>query len=238
MTTAFVQNVGSATSGTTGSGTYPITVSAAATSPGNGVILWARFGGGDYVTAVSDTRGNTWQVDSTGSQAQANASICSCVIAPGKALVSGDTITLTLRQVQGDAAGAAACAEFSGLLVTAGHLDADKTATAQTGSGTTITAATATNTSEASELVLSAVAFGGTAPTLTPGGSDPDSGGTWNDLALPAAPAVSDAAYQIAEAVSEFSCTWTSTGSGNINAAIVTYKTAGAPADAIMGIFP
>src|ERR1039458_6276450 len=115
MPPAFVQNVGSAISGTIAIGTFAVTVSATPTTAGNGVILWFRAGSGAYVTAVSDSRGNTWQVDNSGSHTQANSSICSCVIATGKVLVSGDTITLTLNFADPDASGSAGCAEFSGL---------------------------------------------------------------------------------------------------------------------------
>jgi len=87
----FVQHVGQANSGTATS--LNVGISSAPTT-GHHLIIGVRGGGGSVVSSVSDTQGNTYQVDVAPASSGATASIVSCHIT--NPLTTADTITITM----------------------------------------------------------------------------------------------------------------------------------------------
>lgn len=161
MTIAFVREVGTAASSSNGTS---LVVTCSATSiVGNHLILCAV--GSLGVTGVTDSKGNTWQVDLvTAASGAFIGSTVSCRITTQ--LVSSDTITVTFAT--GNTGRAVSVAEYSGLAASAWL---DKTASAGSG-GATATAsdsgATAT-TSQAAELLIGVRAAGtASVSTVTP----------------------------------------------------------------------
>src|SRR5438094_7250327 len=150
---AFVKNIGTNSSATTGT-TIAVTVPAAGVATGDSVILtlaMADASGG--VTAI-DSKGNTYSLaaDIT------NASNVRTVILAAHnvtALVSGDTITVTHPSASVRALSAN---EFSGLSPTSAL---DQTHTATGSSTAPSSGATAAATSEAAELLLGAMGVAG-----------------------------------------------------------------------------
>lgn len=223
---AFVQDVASLTTASASSAAIVLAVTAASVTPGNALLLWCRCAGtGGVISGVSDSKGNTWRTDLQ-HMGDVNGKIgfASCIVAPGRALVSGDTITVTLTAAQ--AYRAAGCAEFSGLAVSAGQAVPDLSAfVSGTGSSVSLSAGPS---ARASELVISAGGSTGTSAVSLARAADPGSGGTWTALNFPGS-AYLNVAYQAAGAVSSFGCTW-SVPSGTVAGALLSYAGATVPA--------
>jgi hypothetical protein len=125
------------------------------------LFIVAACSGTVVVSSVSDTGGNTWTVDRTHTSAGiASISVCSAYVT--NALVSGNTITLTLS---GSAYCAALCEEFSG-----GKSSAYKDGVASAGaaSNSTVNTGLTATLLESTELQIVGVARDGSASvTLT-----------------------------------------------------------------------
>lgn len=207
-----VQKLGSA-SGV--ASTLSITVGADTTA-GNMVSIAGRGASGDVITAVTDTRGNTWSVDAATSSGKAEASLASAIVAAGKRILSGDTITVTFSGANDNQACAA---EYRGVAVAGGAAVVDQSATAHSATAS-VTVATTSN-SAASGLVISAAGGSVNNGTLTVTTADPDSGGSWSDLACTGA----DAAWQAGKSsASLYSAAWSAASATNTSAVLVTYK--------------
>lgn len=219
MAVAFVQVV--ATGVSASALTQVITVTATTTTVGNLVTVAARGAGGCHIASVADSRGNTWQVDVTPASVTSTASIASCIVAAGKVLVSGDTITVTFSTALNHEV---AVDEFSGVAASGGQPVVDQTNNTHNTAAGAVTAATTVN-SQAGDLALSCVGDSLNADTYTLTTADPSSGGTW--VAITTTTGVA-AAYQLGVAsASLYSCTWTPVGaSTNSDASVVTYKAA------------
>src|SRR5438093_1783281 len=161
---AFVKNIGTNASATTGT-TIAVTVPAAGVATGDSVILTLAMADASGGVTATDSKGNTYSLAAD----VTNVSNVRTVILAAHsvtALVSGDTITVTHPSASLRALSAN---EFSGLSPTSA-LDQMHTAT---GSSTAPSSgATAAATSEAAELLLGAMGVAGpTSDTFTPGAS-------------------------------------------------------------------
>jgi hypothetical protein len=213
---AFVQIAGTVPSAT-GNPTVTLGVN---TTQGNVLVMYIRCAGGVHPTAISDSRGNTWNLDVISGSSNSAAHICSAYLAT--ALLSGDTISVTMSASSNREIGVA---EYSGLQIVSGAPVLDQSASTHNASSGAITAAT-TATSSAGDLVVSAVACSANAGTFTLATSDPDSGGTWHDHAFSVNGV--DGAYQIGVgSASLYSVTWTPASSTNADCSIASYKAAG-----------
>jgi hypothetical protein len=133
------------------SATLVLTLSGVTTTVGHHIILVAGQEYAGHLNSVADSKGNTWQVDADYSDTPGSDKVAifvaSCLIATSKALVNGDTITLTFSLAT--TTHAAVASEFSGLTSTAwfdkkaGYTSQGATATASD-SGATATTSTAT----------------------------------------------------------------------------------------------
>lgn len=156
---SFVQQV--ASGGNAGAtATVVLTLGAVATTAGNHMILCAAARQGN-ITGVTDSKGNTWQIDEHVVVSGATTAIASCRITTP--LVSADTITVTMN---GSAGLAASVAEFSGLAAT-GWADVQASAgNAVAGvaadSGATVTSA------EANSLIVGVVGHTSSVSAFTP----------------------------------------------------------------------
>lgn len=180
----------------------------------NTVILRGSSSYGATVSAVTDSKGNTWRQDVPGSSSSATMSIWSAYLA--SALVSGDTITVYWNAKQ--TVTAMTVDEFSGI---AANNPVDVTGDSGKVSGTSATADVGATT-VASELWFTA-ATGSTSGTWT----YPTSSG-FTALAVPGGSTRYQGAYQIATATAYFSAAWANSQASNIEAAGVAYKAAGA----------
>lgn len=205
-----VQNMGAATK-LTAATSQAITPSANQASLGNKLILAVQ--GSNHVTSVTDSKGNTWTVDSFGATGTTQASICSCT--PTSALTTGDTITVTLASAT---AIAYTLEEFSGLQAVA----PDTTGTNFTASGQP---ATLSVTTTGDDLLFAAWSFfTGAALTFTP-----TSGWTGGQSAQV------NSRYLIFEWIEEaaagsYDTSGAATSTSNQNAgALVAYKATAAP---------
>ena len=222
MAVAYVQNLAAAPI----QSAAPLVLTVGAnTTVGNMVVVAGRALSSRTVTSVADSRGNTWTVDFNGS-ATTGLGVASCVVAAGKQIVSGDTITITFSASAGTTY--CGCAvEFSGQLVTAGAAVVDQTGT-NSSAANTVTAVTSVGTAAAGDLVIGVAAqnnaTGGTFNITSP---DASSGGTWTDLDYPVPVAQLDLAYQIAGGAGQtFSAAWTCSSATAMAADIVAYKAA------------
>src|SRR5947199_1936204 len=160
---AFVKNIGTNASATTGT-TIAVTVPAAGVATGDSVILTLAMADASGGVTATDSKGNTYSLaaDIT------NASNVRTVILAAHnvtALVSGDTITVTHPSASVRALSAN---EFSGVSPTSA-LDQTQTAT---GSSTAPSSGATAATTEAAELLLGAMGVGGTiSDTFTAGAS-------------------------------------------------------------------
>ncbi len=218
MTIAFVQDLDASTSANVS--VVTLTLGAGVnTTAGNTVIVRGHSTAGNVIKSITDTKGNTYNQDINGTAAAATACIWSAQLTT--ALVAGNTITVTFNSAKSQTE--AAANEFSGLATSSFF---DQNADQVTTSGTSVTVATASNTSQASELVITC-AGASTSGTWTHPSSDPDSGGTWTSFSSPTTTIALQGSYQIASATSMFSAAWTCAAVANIEAVIATYKGAG-----------
>jgi hypothetical protein len=157
---AFVQQVASA--GNAGAGTTVVlTLSGVTTSVGNHLIVCSAARAGD-LSSVSDSKGNTWQVDENVAVSGAGAGIASCRITTP--LVNGDTITVTISGGSGGLA--ASCAEFSGLSAS-GWADVQASA-GNAVAGTAADSGAAATSAAANSLVIGVVGHQSTVTAFTP----------------------------------------------------------------------
>ena len=230
MAVAYVRNVAAAAMGATAP--VALTVAAAGTTVGDLVVVIGRALSSRTVTSVTDTRSNTWTVDHTYGVGAVGLSYASCVVAAGKQMVSGDTITVNFTSTAGTTYQAAAY-EFSGQLVTGGAAVVDQAGDNNTAT-LSCTAVTSVGSTADGDLVLSAAAqntaVGATFNITTP---DANSGLAWVDLDFPVPVAEIDLAYQFATTGAQtFSAAWTISAGSAMSASIVTYKAA-LPAGAV-----
>lgn len=92
-----------------------LTLSGVTTTAGNHLILVSAMRSGS-VGGVTDSKGNTWQVDESVGVASASAGVASCKITTP--LVNGDTITFAMTGGDSATGIAVNVAEFSGLSAT------------------------------------------------------------------------------------------------------------------------
>jgi hypothetical protein len=214
---AFVQAVINDSAGGSSSRTFTVTVT---TKAGNAILLWGRVGTGDQITAISDTKGNTWSIDAQGTSAQTNSLLASVIITTP--LVNGDVISLTCSSTH---ANKFAAAEFSGLAVMGGRTVVDQAANVHGTASGLVTVATLVNAAQGGDLVACSAAGSTNTGAMTPPASDPDSGGLWTDLVLPSGGGT-DAVWQTAPATAGlYSAAWTA-GTSNADACIVAYAAA------------
>src|SRR6266404_3471303 len=160
---AFVKNVGTNASATTGT-TIAVTVPAAGVAAGNSVVLALAMGDAAGPVSGADSAGNVYDVAAD----VTNASHVRTVILATHnvaALASGNTITVTHPSV---AARALSANEFSGVSKTAAL---DQTSTAA-GASTSPSSGSTAATTRANELLIGAIGVDGPlADTFTAGGS-------------------------------------------------------------------
>jgi hypothetical protein len=204
-----------------GTGSRDLTIDAGAdTIAGHLIVLWVRAGAGDYLTGVTDSRGNTWNVDEAGSATSSVTSMASCIVAAGKVLQAGDTISIVMSSVHNNEAGAA---EFSGAAAAAGMPITEQAGNVHTGSGGALTVATPGAVANLGDLAVSCAggSFDTAACAVT--AADPASGGTWAQIGSPGFGGV-DAAWQAGGgSLTGFSAAWTA-GVTNADGCIVCYK--------------
>lgn len=186
------------------------------TTQGNTLLLVVKTSASITVTGVTDSKGNTWTVDETPGSTNANITLVRAALTA--ALTTGDTISIALSATSGNVC--AQLLEFSGLA--AAPLDQHTNANSLTLS---VTVGPTGATTKASEIVVTAVARGGTAGatvwtppsgyTEVPTGL----GGAGDDLV--------DSAYKILTTTGTQTATWSATAGGaNQPAVIATYKAA------------
>jgi hypothetical protein len=161
----FVREIGSATQQSyTAANTLTLTVAAPGVAQGNTIVL---FAGNNYsgvtATGATDTKGNTYTVDSSRTSASnsVNTTVLSAYVTT--ALVAGDTIRLTYStatQIR-----LALATEWNGIAPT-GRVDQKATNAA---SSTAMTTGTTPATTQASELLVGAFSDGDGNETFTPG---------------------------------------------------------------------
>ncbi len=225
-TPAFVQNVCTGPTVTSGN-TSTLTVSAVSTTPGNVIVLAQRVLGGGTVLSVSDSRGNTWQVDNAGQNTLSNVAMCSAVMGSATYLRAGDTIVVTATSTSIDSGSTypqAGAAEFSGLNVTGGHANVRTYAVAHA-AASPVTVATLTP-GVMGDMAVTAMCAGVTgAGHITLTVNDPDTG-TWTDMTCPYDGTV-DMAWQEIGGSLDCSATWSNTIGSNTTGIITVYE--GAP---------
>jgi hypothetical protein len=220
---AFVQEVASGANASN-SATLVLTLSGITTTAGNHLILGCGTNYACTLNSVADSRGNTWQVDKVATDVAPNdkssVAIASCKIAAGKALVNGDTITLTFSS---SIRHGARVWEFSGLATTSwvSQVAGSAIKTSQTASDTG-----ATGTTDANVLLFAVTGIqNGSGPTgfaaevLSP---------TWNLLNAivndAGYPFVSRPMYRVGSAAAAYSAKASWTSSYYHAEAIVAYK--------------
>ena len=168
--TKFVREVGNYTTGTSAT-THVIAISVAPTT-GNHLVLVAIMAGGRTLSSVTDTQGNTWQVDETLlNTTNHGIGIASCKVV--NALTTADTISMTW-----DAANVAAAVvnEYTGFHATTW---ADKSVSAARAADTVVDSGATATTAEADEQLVGGVAHAGGSgspssnPVFTPETLDP-----------------------------------------------------------------
>jgi hypothetical protein len=155
MAAALVQKLGTNTGASDLPGSRTITIPAAGVPVGHLIVVAVSTSGGTIPTSVVDTAGNTYSL------AVSSAVIYDIFIyytMVTAALVSGDTITVTVPGVVWQAE---AAAEFSGIL----GLPLDKTAV-NNGTGTAMDSGTTAVTSRPDELAVAAFANTGNVNTI------------------------------------------------------------------------
>jgi hypothetical protein len=206
--------------GQTGAGVAAATplVCTITTAPGAGSLVVARVAANAAVTGVTDTKGNTWTVDSA-SIGGVIASICSTGQDVGKLTVA-DTISFAAT---GATRVNAIVDEFTGLDVSVSRVDqvAHGGATLTARSGGTTAATTVAN-----ELVVGCFGVPGTEASFTPGGG-------WSAFTtglVSASVATVEGEYQIVSATGTQNPTGTGATSATTGGATATYKIASVPA--------
>lgn len=200
---AFVQQVYSVNKASTSS--HDI-VPTANTTVGNRLIMAFSVGSSRVITGVSDTQGNSWNIDSESGGARSSA-ILSCYLTT--ALTTGDTITVTLNAAS---AAFVAVAEFSGLESSA----LDKTNSNQAGSVTAGNTNSTGTLSQADELVVVTIAWSGGLGTV----SSSPTGYT----ALTSPSSIFTPLYKDVSATTALDESWAWTTARNYGACITTYK--------------
>lgn len=165
MAIAYVQEVGKGQQAGAGS-TLVVTV-ASAPAANSLVVGRVCVDGGQTVSSVADTRGNTWLVD-----IQTTAGPCASIISTTQQvakLQASDTITVTLGGSTGQTA--AIFDEFSGVDTSATRVDKTATGSAAT---TARDAGTTAATTQNDELVVGCFVIGNTETSLTAGATYSD----------------------------------------------------------------
>lgn len=160
MAIAFVKEVVAAGSSSAAT-TLVLTIPAATTvSVGNHLILSAVASAG-VITGVTDSKGNTWQVDRTQAvDSDAQTSLASCKVTVS--LTTGDTITVTFG---GSSHRAASVQEWSGLATSSWF---DKPASSGGTAGTAADSTATATLAQAAELVVGVVGHVSTVTAFTP----------------------------------------------------------------------
>lgn len=208
--TGYVQRVHAATS----SGASTVITLAVNTTALNTLVAAFKTAGSFAVTAVSDSKGNTWQIDKvTTTSSAARLNICSAYLTT--ALVIGDTITFTVSG--SSASSAVAVYEYNGIAATSW---VDGSAIGNQGNGATSGATGNYTSGHAADLIFTAGATGSgtawTAPTSP-----------WTERASGLLGV--DAADQTVASTGTFNPTWAWTTSSNFGVVVVGYKYAAVP---------
>ena len=151
MAIAFVQETGHGTYSSPGL-TAAVTVTNA---PGAGnLLILSGMSGGNTITSVTDSKGNTWRVDKTGGNSTVGVPSVASTVQDVGTLTGTDTITIHWQaSISGTAA--AAVHEFSGATNTVDQTASNLNATA----GTARDAGTTAATTNANDLVWAAWAI-------------------------------------------------------------------------------
>jgi hypothetical protein len=236
MAVAFVQKAGSnsATGATltltVGKDSGTSIVGFASTVAGHMLSLAAEAPGGVYVTTVTDSKSNVWQIDSQGgsSSSGVRTSLASCIISTP--LLLNDTITITWSATPATA-GAAEISEFSGVAASGGKAVVDPNGVAAShGSVATPTLTLGSALTVSGCLAVCTCASSSSTGTFSITTPDADSGGTWHDLAYPAQPGKSDTAWQAVPGATLVQAAWSNSAGPpqNTDVALVCYQPAGA----------
>ena len=219
MSAARVQDVCTGATSSSGNDLILTVDTGVTTTANNVVIIWCRSQSGRFATGVVDSRGNTWQLDTSGSHTQSNGMMASAVMGSSTFLRAGDTITVTFSGAAstGTAGGAT---EFTGLDITGGVTTVQTVNNAHDTS--TPGSVTTTSAGGAGDLAVTCATPSG-AGTLSITASDSSSGGTWTDLQVPTPSANTDAAYQVATGASAYTAAW-AWPSGNAEMILTVYK--------------
>lgn len=195
-----------------------------ATTVGNKLVIRCHSTVGSYASQVTDSRGNQWTFRTTSAGSTATARIASATITTS--LVANDTITVTFTGSQNGTS--AAVEEWSGLLTgNASDGNADNQASGSSGFTNTVESPLST---QAGDLAIAAAGFASIGPyTLTT--ADPDTGGSWTDLAYPGGTVPLQGAYQILPTGGNSKCkvSWSNSNSANSEVAIALFKAVGSP---------
>ena len=220
MAIAFVQEVGTVADAGSASNQLTLTIAGlgASTTVGNHLIL-SCVHRAFALTAISDSKGNTWQInDDTDTAQQPMRSISSVKLT--SALVNGDTITVT--QSSSGTGLAFEVAEYSGLDATTWF---DKNAHNHGLAGTASDSGLTATTTVADELLVGNLATGGTKGTFAWEVLSP----IWNPLTA-VTPGLSarplETAYRIVSATATYAVKSTWVTSRDWNTGIATYKAA------------
>lgn len=204
-----------------GTSSHPVTLGAAP-GAGNTLVLGLRVPSSRSVTAVTDSRGNTWTQDAVSGTSNVNVVVYRCT--PAIPLQAGDTVTAT---TSGAANLGYQLLEFAGLVAS----PVDQTATTASLSAVSLTAGPMPTTASAREVLVSFVGTGVaqsqiTAPTgwtAVPNGTDP--------------PFV-QAAYLDVTATGAYQAAWSWSSATTGAVAVIAYKVGAAVAASGFGADP
>lgn len=221
--TAFVQIVASG-GGTAGTNPLVLTLGAGiTTSLGNTLSLQVRMTSARTLSSVTDSKGNTWNVDLPSTSTGSGCALASCNITTP--LVAADTITITFS---GTCTPFAGVAEFSGVGTNAGLPNLDATADLINSSGLSVAPELAAVVSQPNELAITCMGTSSSTATCSVTAADPDSGGTWTAIAYGID--ALGAAYQVGPAsTTKFKASWTASAGSNCEGMIATYEAPAIP---------
>jgi hypothetical protein len=213
---ALVKQLGTSSATGTG-GAISLSVPSGGVAPGDTIVVWAAISGsGTTVSSITDSRGNSYTVDSTINSPSGGVNT---FIGSGYAtapLAAGDKITITFSASYYSLRLAAA-SEFSGIPAT-GRLDQKAGAT---GSGTAPASGSAATTAQAVELVVGGFGSNSLA-TFTPAAGFSrlaSVGATLSSVNLSIY-----AAYELVQTRGQYQAAGTLSASSRWNAAVATYR--------------
>lgn len=205
---AFVQKVGEAFTDITNVASLTFAPSAP-TRTGNGLLAFIKFGGGSFISSVTDTKGNTWTAEGQAGTTGPTISVFRCLNHTG--LTTGDTITFNTPGGQGN---------WGGVVVEVSGVNARDEWASNLGSSTsTLTVNQSTTTTVANEIAFAAFGEGGSPPASST--YTPSTG--WTQVPTTNAAATLGLAYRILTATGTQSVTWTASNALNCAGLLQTY---------------